>query len=137
MVTILKKEHTRLRVKEMTMPVNQSPILGLGIDVTAIPDGHLACVKCKGYKFECSIMGDFHRLECGCIGCGEAYRLLFPVDCPLPPQSGRFTCFKHKDKAMIVISNSGIICVGCESCKTEIRIRTRTESNIIIPEELH
>lgn len=136
---LLKKEipNNRLRVKEMLLPIATSSILGEGIDVTAIPDGHFSCSYCKGYKFETSIIGDFHRLEAGCMDCGHAYRFLFPIDCPLPPQQGRFSCFKHKTKGMIIISNSGKLCVGCEDCKTQIIFDIKTEKNIILPGELN
>lgn len=135
--TILTKNKTRLRVKEISLPIAHSNILGDGIDVTALPEGHFACNICHGYKFECSIMGDFHRLEVGCMECGKAYRFLFPLDCPLPPQQGRFTCFKHKNKGMIIIHNIDCLCVGCEFCKTQIVFKVKTNTNIIVPENVN
>lgn len=136
---LLKRElpNNRLRVKELSLPLATSSILGDGIDVTTLPEGHFCCVHCKEYKFECSIMGDFHRLEAGCMNCGHAYRFLFPLDCPLPPRKGRFQCFKHMNKGMIVIHNIDKICVGCELCKTQIVFDIRTKSNIISGGILH
>ena len=136
---LLKKEipNNRLRVKEVNLPLATSPLLGSGIDVTAMPEGHFACAYCKGYKFEVSIMGDFKRLEAGCMECGHAYRFLFPMDCPMPPNVGRFTCFKHKAKGMIVISNSGKLCVGCEVCKTQIVFDIKTKDNILLPGDIN
>lgn len=139
MVNLLKKEipNNRLRVKEMMLPIATSNILGEGIDTTAMPEGHFACNYCKGYKFEVSIMGDYHRLETGCMTCGQAYRFLFPLDCPLPPNVGRFQCFKHMNKGMIIIANLGKLCVGCESCKTQIIFDIKTNNNLILSGELN
>lgn len=143
----LKREtpNNRLRVKEVTLPAAFSNVLGEGLDVTALPEGHFSCIRCKGYLFECNIMGDFHRLEVGCMGCGHAYRFLFPLDCPLPPQQGRFMCYRrrdrlgrplnHQDKGMVIIHNSGKLCVGCEACATQIIFTTKTETNLITPGE--
>lgn len=126
-----------LRVRSKQIPLSTSDILGTGIDVMHLPEGHMACTICNGYKFECSIIGDFHRLEIGCMACGKAYRMLFPFDCPLPPQNGRFTCFKHPDKGMIIVHNVDVLCVGCESCKTEIVFELKTKSNLILPGDMH
>jgi hypothetical protein len=135
----LKKEipNNRMRVKEVNLPLSTSTILGDGIDVTALPEGHFSCVHCKNYKFEVSIYGDFHRLEAGCMHCSHAYRFLFPLDCPLPPNVGRFTCFKHKTKGMIIIHNVGKLCVGCESCKTQIIFDIKTKNNLILSGEIN
>lgn len=129
--------NNRLRVKEMTLPLATSEVLGSGIDVTTLPEGHLSCSKCSGYKFEAWMHLDNYRLECGCIECGNSFRLLFPIDCPLPPLSGRYTCKKHPEKGMIIIHNVDKLCVGCELCKTEIIFDIKTKNNLIITEALH
>lgn len=143
-ITLLKKEHSRMRVKEVQLPSNTSPILGTGIDVMTLPEGHLSCIKCKGYKFECWVYLDNHRIEMGCMNCGESYRLLFPLDISLPGSSGRYVCLRkrdskgrptdHSNKGMILIHNSGYLGIGCEACKTQLTVILKTQSNIIIPD---
>ncbi len=132
MVHYIKKEKPKMRVREQVLPASENVLLGEGIDVTKLPEGHLACWRCKGYKFECSLQGDNFRVECGCISCNEAYRLLFPITCPMPEQKGRFTCHRHPDKAMIVIHNVGYLSIGCELCKTQIIFKI--QEGLIIPE---
>lgn len=140
MVTILKKEipNNRLRVKEMNLPLATGVLLGSGIDVTTLPEGHMSCTNCSGFRFEASLFLDNFRIELGCIGCGKAYRLLFPVDCPLPESKGRWTCFKHKDKAVIIIHNSGKLCIGCESCRSQVIFDVRPkDKNILLPGDIN
>jgi hypothetical protein len=139
---ILKRQ-TRLRVKARSLP-DASPILGEGVDVMAIPDGHLSCPKCQGFRWECWVVLDAHRLELGCFSCGYSARLFFPLDIDLFKfgASGRFTCLRwdketgkipvHQDKAMIVIKNSDVLCVGCEACRTEVRIDLITKTNLVL-----
>ena len=69
-----------LRVKASELPLSSFGVLGAGIDVTALPEGHMSCPQCQGFKFECSVFLDAHRLECGCMKCGWSCRLLFPMD---------------------------------------------------------
>lgn len=134
MVAFLKRliPNNRLRVKEVSLPLATSEVLGLGIDVMTLPEGHFACVGCKGYRFECSMILDSYRLEAGCMGCGKAYRFLFPFDCPLPSVSGRYSCFRHPDKGMVVIHNVGKLCVGCEKCRTQVIFDLKTKSNLVL-----
>lgn len=136
MVAFLKRliPNSRLRVKEVVLPLATTPLLGSGIDVMTLPEGHFSCVGCKGYRFECSMLLDNRRLEAGCMSCGSSYRFLFPIDCPLPEASGRFSCFSHRDKGMVIIHNVGKLCVGCECCKTQIVFDLDTKSNLIIPD---
>tara|TARA_R110000868_G_scaffold369704_1_gene633134 strand:+ start:2109 stop:2519 length:411 start_codon:yes stop_codon:yes gene_type:complete len=136
MVEILKKQYTRLRVKQVSAPLSTSPILGSGIDVMCLPEGHMSCANCAGYKFEASSILDAQRVELGCMGCGQAYRLLFPMDLAIPFQ-GRFICKSHPTKGMIVIHNIDTLCIGCEICFTELQIKLRTETNIIMPGDLN
>ena len=144
MVHILKREHTRLRVKAVDLPISTSPVLGDGIDVTKMPDGHLSCSQCQGFKFECWVYLDAHRLECGCLKCGWSCRLLFPIDVDLMAfgKSGRFTCmrrsgvnndcFAHKDLGMIIIHSGETISIGCEKCRTEVDIKVKSKSNLVL-----
>lgn len=126
--------NSRLRVKQVDLPLNTSRVLGSGIDVMTLPEGHFACATCGAYKFECSMLFDNYRLEAGCMNCGDAYRFLFPLDCPLPEMSGRFTCWRHRDKGMVIIHNMGKLSVGCEICNTEVIFDLDTKSNLIIPD---
>jgi hypothetical protein len=130
-ITLLNKTKTQLRVREASLPLATSPILGNGIDATTLPEGHLSCVRCKGYKFEAWVYMDAHRLEMGCVQCNENYRLLFPMDVTLP-MDGRFICKKHPEKAMVLIHNVDVVCVGCESCRSEIQIFLKTKSNLVM-----
>lgn len=127
----LIKGLSRLRVKEVELPASSSPILGAGIDVMTLPEGHLSCVKCHGHRFECWLYGDNHRLEMGCMKCNENYRLLFPMDVKWPQRHGRFVCQRHPTKAMILIHNIDVVSIGCELCKTEIDIFLDTKTNLI------
>lgn len=122
----------RLRVKQFEMPLMTSKLLGSGIDVMTLPEGHMSCVQCQGYKFECWNYGDSHRIELGCMACGESYRLLFPLDIVLPEKQGRYSCLRHPSKGMIVIHNIDVLSVGCECCYTEMNIQLKTKSNIIL-----
>jgi hypothetical protein len=144
MANILKKEHTRLRVHATELPLSASGILGAGIDVTTLPEGHLSCPQCQGFKFECWVFLDAHKIECGCMKCGWSCRLLIPMDVNIDQfgKSGRFTCmrrnnalahpFIHENKGMIIIHNSGTLSVGCEACKTEIDIKLKTKTNLVL-----
>lgn len=136
MVTILNKKfgESRLTVKGVKLPLSTDKILGDGIDVTTLPEGHLTCVGCGGHRFECWVYLDNHRLELGCPKCSHSYRLLFPLDVSISKfgQTGRFTCFKHPQKYFILIKNLETICIGCEQCKTEVQIKLKTKSNLVL-----
>lgn len=145
MVAILKGEiaNNRLRVKSVDIPTNYSPLLGTGIDVTTLPEGHLACPKCKEYRFECWVYLDNHRIEMGCIRCNWPCRLLFPLDVSIPGNNGRFTCSRtrakgkpvdHRRKGMILIHNIDIISIGCELCSNEMIIKLKKAQGLIIPD---
>jgi hypothetical protein len=122
-----------LKVKDVLVSaLDRSDVLGVGIDVMALPEGHLVCNKCKKHKFECWIYGDNYVIEMGCMECGESYRLLFPIDAKLPDKAGRFTCLRHPGKGMILIHNTDVIGIGCESCFTEIRICLRKAKGIVL-----
>lgn len=128
-ITLLKKEHTRLRVKKRILPKSQG-VLGDLLVATDLPEGHCACSKCDGYKFEAFGFPGGGKIELGCVQCGGRFYLMFPVDVNLP--EGRFICRTHPEKAMIVIHNMKVISVGCECCKTEININVDTKSNLIL-----
>lgn len=132
-ITILNKTKTRMRVKELVLPASESPLLGVGIDAANLPEGHLSCTKCKGYKFECWLAGDSHRVELGCPECNSSYRLLFPLDVIMPERQGRFTCHKHPTRYMVCIHNADTVCIGCESCYTEIQFKLKKASGLIVP----
>ncbi len=132
-----------LRVKRVPMALSTS-VLGHDIDATKLPEGHLTCGKCGRFRFEASMQGDNFRIELGCVECGEAFRLLLPLGVeigkPNPwgsnahvPTNGKFTCLKHPSKAMIVIHNVETVCIGCEACKTEIRIILPKEKGLVLP----
>lgn len=138
---ILKKEHTRLRVKAQILPISSNGLI-VDIDAMNLPEGHLACPICQGFKFEPWIMLDTHKIECGCTRCGWSCRLALPFDVDLSRfgKAGRFSClridkatgkFTHQDLGMIVIHNSGTLCIGCEACKTEVRIRLKSKLNLV------
>lgn len=151
MTTLLTKTKTRLRVKESALPVT-STILGKGIDIMTMPEGHLCCGKCSGYKFECWMYGDNRRIEMGCMGCGESTRLYLPMDVKLDDVAGtwkffgaegsfgrtdavgegRFVCRKHPTKGMILIHNVDVVSIGCESCFTELNICLRKAKGILL-----
>lgn len=134
MVNFLKREKTKMRVREVSLPASISPLLGMGIDATTLPEGHLSCTKCKRHLFECWLYGDNHRIEMGCMECNENYRLLFPLDVELPVKQGRFTCRRHPEKGMVLIHNMDTVCIGCEKCYTEIRIPLKKAQGLIIPQ---
>lgn len=145
MVEILKKAipSNRMRVKEVLLPTNYSPLLGTGIDVMSLPEGNLACPKCKEYRFECWVYLDNHRIEMGCMNCNWPCRLLFPLDVSIPGNTGRFTCSRkraggkpvdHSKKAMILIHNIDTISIGCELCSNEMIIKLRKAQGLIIPD---
>jgi hypothetical protein len=133
-ITILQKQHTRLRVKETKLPEMQSKLLGNGLDVMSLPEGHLCCPKCSGYKFECWVILDSHRLEMGCMACGDSTRLLFPLDVDLLAfgKAGRFTCKRHPKAGMILIHNVDVISCGCEKCNTEVDIKLKKASGLVM-----
>jgi len=138
----------RLVVKPVAMPLGSSLVLGNGLDVTKLPEGHLTCGTCKGHRFECWMYGDNRRIEMGCIKCGSSQRLVLPMDVKLgsvasgdatyqPRQQdcvgeGRFTCKKHPDRAMILIHNVDVVSIGCEKCRTEINICLRKSKGIVL-----
>lgn len=133
MAVILKgKEEPKLQVRDIPLPMPDSPLLSTGIDVTTLPQGHLICWKCKRHLFECSVYGDNHRVEMGCIECNQNYRLLFPLTVTMPTAQGRFTCKKHPDKGMVLIHAASVVCIGCEKCNTEIRFLI--QEGLIVPQ---
>lgn len=138
-ITLLKKQHTRLRVKEVILPASESPVLGVGVDVMHLPEGHLNCIKCKGHLWECWVYTDNHRLEMGCVGCGWSTRLLFPLDVSLSPfgASGRWTCRKHPSLACVLIHNVDCINIGCERCFRDVTIKLRKAQGLIVDTEIN
>ena len=141
------RQHTKLRLKQSALPL-ASTIIGEGIDVTKLPEGHLCCSTCSGYKFECWMYGDNRRIEMGCMQCGGSTRLVFPLDIKLDNYSkaapngiygkynaigeGRFQCGRHPAKGMILIHNVDVISIGCESCFTELNICLRKAKGIVL-----
>lgn len=125
---------SRLQVKEVQMPITGDVLLGNGIDVMTLPEGHLSCSKCGKHLFECWVYLDTHRLEMGCQSCGHSYRLLFPLDIDLMRfgKNGRFTCKKHPDKGFVLIHNMDVISIGCEKCTTEVQVILKTKNNLVI-----
>lgn len=121
-----------------------------------MPEGHLCCGKCSGYKFECWMYGDNRRIEMGCMECGESTRLYLPMDVKLDEYEGsdpsawkffnkdgsfgrtdavgegRFSCMKHPKKGMVLIHNVDVVSIGCESCFTEINICLRKAKGIVL-----
>jgi len=128
MVTILKRENTRLRVKEHK--VAATSVLGSMLDAMNLPEGHLCCSKCSGYKFECTGYPGGSKVEMGCIGCGERFYMAFPMDVDLP--AGKYGCRRHPSKAFIVIHNIDVVSMGCEACKSEINVSLRKAKGIIL-----
>jgi hypothetical protein len=131
-VTLLTKEKTRMRIKESALPKSMT-VLGTMLDAMNLPEGHAACPKCSGYKFEVSGFPGESKVEMGCINCGDRFYVAFPIDVNLPV--GRWGCRKHKDKAMIMIHNVDVVSFGCERCKTEINICLRKSKGIVIASE--
>lgn len=136
-VIILNSKKRGLAVKDVLLPLSTSKVLGSGIDVTALPEGHLSCIQCKKHLFECWLMGDNFRIEMGCINCNASYRLLFPLDVIMPEAKGRFTCKRHPNNGMILIHNVDVISIGCEKCYTEIDIKLRKAQGLILAEDLN
>lgn len=132
-ITILKKEHTRLRVKEVPFkPMDSDSVLLSDIDVMNLPESHMGCPKCKCYKFEVWIITGSSRIEIGCIECGWCGRLLFPQDITFPAKSGRFSCTRHPTKGFIIIHNIDTLSIGCELCVTEIDFKLRKTNNLVV-----
>lgn len=127
--TFLQKTKTRLRVKQSTIPYTPG-VLGNMLDATKLPEGHFCCSKCSGYKFEASGFPGGNKIELGCMQCNERYYMYFPVDCVVP--EGRFYCKKHPKKGMILIHNIETVCIGCESCKTEMQIKVKDKGGLIL-----
>lgn len=122
----------KLRMKAVDIPLSTSRILGDGIDVKNCPDGHISCPICRGYKFECWSLLDSRRIEIGCVGCNWSSRILLPIDVDLSELgAGRYTCKHHADAAMVIINNSGKLCIGCEKCRTQVVISLKTEKVLI------
>ena len=133
MVEILKKEKTKLRVRAYEAPLKGDKILGEGIDILSMPDGHLSCAQCQSPWMECQVCLDSHRLEVGCCKCGWNTRVLFPIDVDLfKLGNGIFSCKKHPGNEMVVIKNDDTVCIGCRYCKTEARILLQTKSNLVL-----
>jgi hypothetical protein len=129
----LLRKLTRLRVRASELPITGSKILGEGIDISVAPDGHLSCPGCQRFRFEVSKLGDSHRLEIGCMHCGWNTRLLLPIDCDLSRlDNGRFSCLKHKDRGMVIIKNNTALCIGCESCATQIVLDMRSNTGLVV-----
>lgn len=133
MAEILKRKHDRLHVRAVNLPVTDDRILGSGIDVMNLPEGHLACAKCQSPFFECWVFLSLSRIEMGCIRCGYSNRLNFPYDISLSmfKKMGRFTCAKHPDKGIVLIHNVDVISLGCQCCWREMRIPLKTKSNLV------
>lgn len=117
-----------MRVKEV--PIASTGVIGTMLDAMKLPEGHMACGKCKGYKFEAFGYAGGHKVELGCIGCGERFYVAFPVDIDLP--QGRYYCRRHESKAMILIHNVDVVSIGCECCRTEINICLRKAKGIVL-----
>ena len=132
MVNILKGL-TRLRVKANEAPLSGDKVLGQGIDVVKMPEGHVACPMCDTPYFECWVGLDNHRIEIGCCKCGWDTRLLLPIETDLKEfLNGKFTCFKHPKGQMVIIKNIDMLCVGCRYCRTQIVLDLKTKSNLIL-----
>jgi len=142
-LTIWTKDKSRLRVNDVSLPLATSELLGSGIDVMTLPEGHLSCAKCGKHLFECWVYLDNHRIEMGCMNCGASYRLLFPLDVdllsPFSGKSGRFSClrrkkghFLHQNKGMVLIHNVDTICIGCELCNSEVQIKLKKAEGLIL-----
>jgi hypothetical protein len=83
--------------------------------------------------FEVWVGIDAHRLEIGCMHCGWSSRILLPMEADLLKfGQGRFSCFKHGSKGMIVIKNGDFVCFGCELCKTEVVFDLSSKSGLVI-----
>ncbi len=128
----LLKGKTRLRVKEVELPITDNKILGLGIEIASAPNGHMSCPHCKGFKWEVWTSISNVRIEVGCMGCGWNTRLLIPIDVEINRLGqGRFSCMKHPRKGMIIIKNDSCVCIGCELCKSQAILDLRTDKLIL------
>ena len=128
-ITFLNRTKSRMRIKEYKPPTSLS-VLGNVVDATTLPESHLACAKCSGYKFEVSGFPGGSKVEMGCMACNERLYISFPTDCVVP--EGRFYCKKHPKKGMILIHNVETVCIGCESCKTEMQIKMKDKGGLIL-----
>ena len=130
----LKREKTRLRVKAAELPLSVNKILGTGIPVNNLPEGHLSCSMCQSPFFEAWVYLDKHRLEMGCCKCGHSYRLLFPLDAELKAfeNSGRWTCPQHPDKGMVLIHNTDVVSVGCQLCWRQVNIQLKKATGLVL-----
>lgn len=137
-ITLLKKQHARMRLRKFSAPLSSNVVLGSGIDVTTMPDCHLCCSKCNNFYFEAWIFLDNRRIEMGCMGCGHMERLLFPIDLDLKRlgPEGRFICTTHPKRGMVFIKCQETVCIGCEKCYTEIQIKVRTKNNLVITDTI-
>ena len=133
MVAILKGG-TRLRVKEFTAPAPTTMEFLGGVDALTMPDSHLSCPMCRSPWWECWIhKGDKHNIQVGCMKCGYDTRILIPRDIPLDQfAEGRFTCFKHPNAGMAIIHNTDVLCIGCQNCKSEVRLKLKTNTNLVV-----
>lgn len=136
MTHILKKssyDPGAMRVSAHELPLTGDKILGIGIDITTCPDGHLSCPVCQSPYFEVWCSLDAHRLEIGCCNCGWSSRILVPYDVDLLSiGQGRFGCKKHPKDEMVIIKNCDILSIGCRKCGTEVDIKLKTKSNLVL-----
>lgn len=109
------------------------PIIG-GVDVTTLPDGHLACPHCQSPYFEAWVEMTNHRITLGCCRCGHSEKLIFPTDVSLSifVKDGKWTCFKHTKGENVIIRNGDVLCVGCRDCKSEARVNVKSETNLVL-----
>jgi hypothetical protein len=128
-VTFLNKTKTKMRVKSTPLPKSME-MLGTMLDAMNLPEGHACCPKCAGYKFEVSGFPGAHKVELGCVNCGDRFYVAFPVDIEIPV--GRYYCKKHPDKAMIMIHNIDVVSFGCEACRTEINIQLKKSNGLVL-----
>ena len=132
-MAVILKGKTRIRVKAYEAPLTGSKILGQGIDMMSMPDGHVACAACQNPFFECWVYLDNHRVEIGCMKCGNSYRLLFPLDVDLSQfAGGRFVCFRHPNSGMVIIKNTDCVCIGCQLCKSQVTISLKKSQNLLV-----
>jgi hypothetical protein len=134
-MTLPKVGSRELFVKEVTLPLSTSAILGNGIDATTLPEGHLSCPQCKGHLWEAWVYMDAHRVEMGCRKCNWNCRILFPMDVVFP-NSGRWSCKKHPDLGVVLIHNVDVINIGCERCYRDITFKLRKAQGLILAEDL-
>ena len=133
MANIITERKKRLRVKEVQLPVSSNQILGDGIDAMKLPEGHLSCPQCGRASFECWNMLDSHRIEIGCLRCGWSNRLLLPYDVDVSRMGkGKYSCKKHPERGWIIIHNSKKLCIGCESCATQVILDLDSKNNLVI-----